>query len=130
MKEWYSARELAGLPGLPNGKRNVALKARREDWKSRTVTGKGGERKEFHVSSLPVEVCSFLGAQEWVASCPPEARGSENQVQDDLGPSLVARAVMPVAENGARLRVSVSPGSCVEIELPSRVAIFVKGMPG
>ncbi|MCG9624606.1 Mu transposase C-terminal domain-containing protein [Vibrio mediterranei] len=50
-KEWFTASELAGLPGLPNTDRNVRLKAQKEGWKfqKRTV-GKG---YEFHISSIP-----------------------------------------------------------------------------
>lgn len=51
MKEWYSAGELTGLPGLPSTDRRVRSTAERDTWKSRKrQRGKG---LEYHLSSLP-----------------------------------------------------------------------------
>lgn len=33
MKSWYSAAELAGLPGMPKNIRAIYFRARREGWK-------------------------------------------------------------------------------------------------
>lgn len=54
MKDWFSARELAGLPGLPRTQQNVTARAKREDWQSRKRSGRGGGL-EYHLSSLPAE---------------------------------------------------------------------------
>lgn len=53
-KEWFTAAELAGLPGLPSTPQNVTLRAKRDSWKSRKRKAVGGGR-EFHFNSLPVE---------------------------------------------------------------------------
>lgn len=39
MRSWYSARELAGLPGLPGTERAVQLRARRERWEGQQRLG-------------------------------------------------------------------------------------------
>ena len=56
MKEWYSAKELAGLPGMPATERSSSRKAQNEQWRCREVPapgGPGGKRREYHISSLP-----------------------------------------------------------------------------
>ena len=58
--EWISARELAGIPGMPVDRNNVRRRAEREGWDCRTRAGKGGGR-EYHVTSLPVETQQALG---------------------------------------------------------------------
>lgn len=54
MKEWFTAKELAEfkLPTLPSTERNIQLKSKRENWKSRAREGRGGG-KEYHISNLP-----------------------------------------------------------------------------
>jgi putative transposase len=52
MKQWYSAFELAGLPGLPALSNNITRKAKAEKWQSRQRTGRGGG-KEYAYNSLP-----------------------------------------------------------------------------
>ncbi len=62
MKEWYNARELAGLPGMPGTERRVRSKAQREKWQSRKrARGKG---YEYHLSSLPMETRAHLALQQ------------------------------------------------------------------
>ncbi len=56
MNEWYSARELTGLPGLPGSDRGIQKKLERENARFREVPapgGPGGKRREYHISSLP-----------------------------------------------------------------------------
>jgi hypothetical protein len=63
VKEWYSALELAGLPGLPTTRQNVTLKAQREDWPSRPHKGQGGGR-EYRVIAVPAATLIALLAGE------------------------------------------------------------------
>ncbi|NVK42141.1 MAG: DDE-type integrase/transposase/recombinase [Oceanospirillaceae bacterium] len=52
MKEWFTAKELAGLEGLPTSDRRVRERAKTGNWTSRDrASGKG---QEYHVSSLPI----------------------------------------------------------------------------
>ena len=58
MKEWYSASELAGLPGMPSTERRVRSRAERLAWNRRKrIKGKGWE---YHISSLPPETRNHL----------------------------------------------------------------------
>lgn len=52
-KEWFTAAELAGLPGLPGTERGIRKSG--QSWKFREVPAacRGGRRFEYHLSSLP-----------------------------------------------------------------------------
>lgn len=52
--EWFSGSDLAGLPGVPEGRSKVTAKGNREGWQARSRTGKGGGL-EYHIDSLPQE---------------------------------------------------------------------------
>jgi Mu DNA-binding domain len=55
IKEWFSAAELVALrlPGLPTTKGATTRHARAEGWAARAVPCQGGQRHEYHFSSLP-----------------------------------------------------------------------------
>jgi hypothetical protein len=58
MKIWYSARELAGLRGMPTTSRNVNARAKREGWEKRKrERGKGWE---YSIHSLPLHARAVL----------------------------------------------------------------------
>ena len=50
MIEWYSASDLADLdlPGLPQRRQDIYAKAKREQWKSKTLDPPGGGRPTAH----------------------------------------------------------------------------------
>ena len=52
MNEWYTAKELAGLPGMPGTERAVLYRAHKKNWPSCFRCGRGGGRK-YHISALP-----------------------------------------------------------------------------
>ncbi|MGD1939867.1 MAG: DNA-binding protein [Leptolyngbyaceae cyanobacterium] len=60
MNEWFSPKELEGKPGIPSTRRNISEMAKREGWKARKRSGRGGGW-EYHVSSLPAETQKALG---------------------------------------------------------------------
>jgi transposase InsO family protein len=62
MREWYSAAELAGLPGLPGTARRISARAQRDHWQHRPRRARGGGR-EYHISALPRETRAHLAAQ-------------------------------------------------------------------
>lgn len=62
-KEWFSASELAGLPGLPRDKSNINRRANKEGWKRRQKSGVKGVAYEFHISSLPLDIQEKLGSK-------------------------------------------------------------------
>ncbi|WP_454840965.1 DNA-binding protein [Pseudomonas hormoni] len=51
MRNWYSAQELAGLPGLPGTARNVKAMAAREHWEGQTRLG--SKAIEYSFAILP-----------------------------------------------------------------------------
>lgn len=63
MERWYSAAELAGLAGLPNTPQNVKARAKRECWKSRQRTGRGGG-SEYAFTALPTATQAALLLRE------------------------------------------------------------------
>lgn len=68
MKEYFTAQELAGLPGMPGTDRRVRDKAQRENWQTQMRTGRGGGL-EYHIESLPPETRKAL-AKALAASRP------------------------------------------------------------
>lgn len=69
-KTHYTARELAGLPGLPGTERGVQKKAKRESWHYREVSASGGPkgmRTEYPLATLPEATRAHL-AQQLMAS--------------------------------------------------------------
>ncbi len=52
-KEWYLAKELVGLSGMPTSLSSVSRKAANEKWEKRQIDGVKGITFEYHVKSLP-----------------------------------------------------------------------------
>ncbi len=72
-QEWYAAKGLAGLPGLPKSEYGVTQRAKREDWKFREVDAKGGpggKRREYHISALHEAARIALVTRTAGAFCP------------------------------------------------------------
>ncbi len=61
-KEWFTAAELATLPGMPDTHSAVIRRSKRDEWKSRQRKAKGGGR-EFHFDSLPIETQAAILAR-------------------------------------------------------------------
>jgi hypothetical protein len=56
--EWYTAQQLAGLPGMPSTADGVRYKANNENWEARKKEiGKG---YEYHIDSFSVEARTHL----------------------------------------------------------------------
>ncbi|MBW5811598.1 putative DNA-binding transcriptional regulator [Yersinia kristensenii] len=63
-KEWFAAKELAGLDGLPSSPQGVNLMAKREGWEQRRRRGVQGKAIEYHIESLPVTILNSLQLRE------------------------------------------------------------------
>ncbi|WP_445495341.1 DNA-binding protein [Photorhabdus sp. SF281] len=63
-KEWYSAKELVGIAGLPSSPQGINLMARREGWEYRRKLGVQGKALEYHINSLPEDVLNMLSVGE------------------------------------------------------------------
>lgn len=61
-EHFYTAKQLAGLPGMPGTERAIQIMANREHWPSRQRAGRGGG-KEYAESALPGETRKSLKAQ-------------------------------------------------------------------
>lgn len=62
--EWFAAKELTGIAGLPSSPQGINLMARREGWISRRRKGVQGKAVEYHINSLPIGARSLLILQE------------------------------------------------------------------
>ena len=60
MRKWFTAQELAGLPGLPTTDRNVRLMAEREGWEGQRRLG--SKAVEYSFAVLPAETQAALAA--------------------------------------------------------------------
>lgn len=63
MKQWFTAKELAGLSGLPATESGTIRLARRQNWEAQQRIGQGGGY-EYHISNLPAEASKALEAQQ------------------------------------------------------------------
>lgn len=59
MRKWFTAKELAGLPGLPGTVQGISLRAKREGWEAQLRLGRGGAQ-EYSFSVLPSETQAAL----------------------------------------------------------------------
>ncbi|ATA19513.1 DNA-binding protein [Gibbsiella quercinecans] len=66
--EWFAAKELIGVAGLPSSPQGINLMARREGWVSRRRKGVQGKALEYHVDSLPKDARHLLLLKEEPAS--------------------------------------------------------------
>jgi hypothetical protein len=62
--EWFAAKELIGIAGLPSSTQGINLMARRENWLSRRRKGVQGKALEYHFDSLPTGVKNLLVLRE------------------------------------------------------------------
>lgn len=96
---WYSAKELAGLPGLPGTERNVREYAKRHGWEGQQRLG--SKAIEYAFSVLPTETQNALLLAQTdnavptpastVASQPEEQRPGQQQLTDAQRQVMTAR---------------------------------------
>jgi len=60
-KEWFTASELAGLPGMPATDRAIRIRADKQGWQTRPR--RSGKGSEYHIHSLPGETRRELAEQ-------------------------------------------------------------------
>jgi transposase InsO family protein len=86
MKQWFSASELAGLPGLPGTIQGVNKAAKREGWNSRKRQARGGGF-EYSADSLPPETKQHLAIaamnEEMKAYALPEGIRTEIEKENE-----------------------------------------------
>ena len=119
-QEWFSAAELAGLPGMSARPDEVPRVACRLDWRSRKVPsagGPGGVRTEWHISSLPHETQAELARRASLAEH-PAALTSAYRVGAEL-----AGALRPASPATSRPLSETSPASASTPAAERRSAI-------
>ena len=97
---WYSAKELAGLPGLPGTERNVREYAKRHGWEGQQRLG--SKAIEYAFSVLPTETQNaLLLAQTDNAAPTPASTVASQQEEQRLGQQQLTDAQRQVM--GARV---------------------------
>lgn len=91
MAQWYSASELAGLPGLPGTERRIRAKAQRENWPSRPAQGKKG--REYPETCIPEEAQAALRNRRIAAAMDKITAAHEAE----LAPAFAAREAKETA---------------------------------
>lgn len=86
-KNWFSAAELAALPGMPGTSRGVIKAAQREGWEWRKRERRGGGR-EYALRALPKETREALLAQMVQAAREPRIPEVFSQDQIPLASEL------------------------------------------
>lgn len=66
-KEWFAAKELIGIAGLPSSTQGINFMARSDGWEQRRRRGVQGKALEYHINSLPDDVLNVLSLKENVA---------------------------------------------------------------
>jgi hypothetical protein len=81
IKGHYTAKELEGLPGLPETESAIIRLAKRENWPFQKRAGRGGGR-EYSLFSLPAETRQALAKQNTkVSIASPAVQSAANQIQ-------------------------------------------------
>jgi putative transposase len=94
-RTYYTAKELAGLPGMPGTESAVIRKAKAENWSFRKRAGRGGG-KEYALASLPAETRDHLTDQliaalpEQPAALPTERPETLPAVATEMRPATPA----------------------------------------
>lgn len=96
-QQWYSAKELAGLPGMPKTVEATIRRANRENWQRRRRAGRGGGG-EYHIKSLP------------------------KQTQDALLDAMIANLPEPVCSLPARVETALAPIAEKTLPAPEQLA--------
>ncbi|MEZ8655726.1 transposase domain-containing protein [Vibrio splendidus] len=60
MTNWFTTKELVGLPGLPEHSQNISRMAKKNGWEFRQKEGVKGVAYEFSMNSLPIQTQTAL----------------------------------------------------------------------
>jgi hypothetical protein len=125
MRDWYSAAELAGVPGMPETRSGVIRAAKKGGWTSRKRTGRGGGR-DYHRDSLPPETQAALReretaavVRELVAAAPVPAELAEPE-PDAASEDASASAIDPEEARRARKAEGMRRFTALPKDAPKR----------
>ena len=115
---WYSALELAGLPGLPSTERGIRKAADRESWPFRKkAKGKGFE---FPFAALPVQAQATLALHAARTETVAETRQGEREAPD----AAIAWALYAVATEKSKVHAKNAFDALLAVE-----ALVLGGTP-
>lgn len=100
-EQWFTPKELAGLPGMPGTVQGVHGRAKRDDWESRKRAGRGGGR-EYAFSSLPLETQATLLKQQAPAVAAPRPRATAGPVDRESLWEAFERKPASIKDEAAR----------------------------
>jgi putative transposase len=118
-KSYYTARELAGLPGLPTSERRVKTKADREQWPSQKRAGRGGGC-EYPLSSLPDETRDHL-INEMIAQLPEKVCPLPN-AKSTRSVAVIDKTVLPSVSSLKKWQTDTMDARLVFIRLIEQAA--------
>lgn len=103
-QEWFSASELAGLPGMSAHRETIIRVAARRGWQSREipVAGARGVGLEFHISSLPPETQAELARRAALLEHPAAltaAYRAGSELAEALRPTTARATTSPVSSD-------------------------------
>lgn len=99
---WYSAQELAGLPGMPTTDRGVKKAAQKNLWSSRSK--ERGKGVEYALASLPAETRAHLMAQAVAAAA--QRLDAQDALPALLRPTPLAAPTLTQPAAGQPLRLA------------------------
>jgi putative transposase len=122
--EWFSAADLAGLPGMPRHPQGVRRRAAQAGWSAREESAPGGLQRFFHIDSLPARTKAALKWRSVSVATPEQvqqlgkAQGAglslrahvadqinDNQHQADLAAITQAMPIAPTPDLSAKLAI-------------------------
>jgi len=122
IKTHYTAKDLAGLPGMPETQKGVIDKGNRSEIASRPIKKKDGSDskfREYAVTSLPAETRRYLAGKNTKIGYAPEATAMATQLQQTAAESeaqrLEARRESTAAFN--RLQPWQKKGASAKLEI-------------
>lgn len=87
---WVTAKEIAGLAGLPTAISSVLRKAKRENWVFRQKSGIKGIAYEFQLDCLPSHVQDSIRERYLNSLLTAEKKAIKTAVKGDLNPRVKA----------------------------------------
>lgn len=107
---WPTARDLAGLPGLPTTERGVRKRAAAEGWAAQATPTRGGLVVRYRPESLPAAVRLALAARQSATThaAEPAAVPAPGSAAAAAPAALIAAPARPMSERDTqRMRVLV-----------------------
>ncbi|MDN3524320.1 DNA-binding protein [Halomonas sabkhae] len=104
IRGWYTAKELAGLPGMPGTVQGVNARAKTQDWEAQKRLGRGGGF-EYSYAVLPPETQNALIAQA-IGQAEPEPANTESTIVDPQNDAAETRRLTEAQRTVMTARVA------------------------